>query len=228
MDLDDVMRTTGAARSFTDQPVDDATLHRVLDAARFAPSGGNMQPWRVIVAKDAQVRADIVGLMVPVWREYIAQRMAGSRPFGLTDRGRWPGATIDLAEARAQPVPFPLVDTLHDGVAMLVLLVELRLLAAMDAELDRHGIIGGASIYPFAQNVLLAGRANGLGGVLTTFLARHETAARAVLGAPEGFGVAGVVFLGHVERHPTKLTRRPVESFTTVDRFTGPAFSPTA
>ena len=53
MELDLAMRTTGAVRGFTDAPVDDATLYRVLDRARFAPSGGNRQPWRVIVLEDA-------------------------------------------------------------------------------------------------------------------------------------------------------------------------------
>ena len=56
MELDLAMRTTGAVRSFTDDPVDDATLYRVLDRARFAPSGGNRQPWRVVVVKDPEIR----------------------------------------------------------------------------------------------------------------------------------------------------------------------------
>ncbi len=43
MELYEVMRTTFAAREFTDDPVDDATLYRVLENARFAPSGGNRQ-----------------------------------------------------------------------------------------------------------------------------------------------------------------------------------------
>ena len=40
MDTLEVMRTTFAARDYTDRPLDDATLHRILDHARFAPSGG--------------------------------------------------------------------------------------------------------------------------------------------------------------------------------------------
>ncbi|MFN9906846.1 MAG: nitroreductase family protein, partial [bacterium] len=53
MDLVDGIRGTGAVRAFTDEPVDDHTITRVLDNARFAPSGGNRQPWRVAVVKDA-------------------------------------------------------------------------------------------------------------------------------------------------------------------------------
>ena len=56
MDLIDALRTTGATREFTDDPVDDATLARILDTARFAPSGGNAQSWRVVVVRDPERR----------------------------------------------------------------------------------------------------------------------------------------------------------------------------
>ncbi len=52
MDLIDALRTTGAVREFTGVPVDDATLYRILDTARFAPNGGNRQAWRVVVVQD--------------------------------------------------------------------------------------------------------------------------------------------------------------------------------
>ena len=64
-------RGRGAARAFTDEPVDDATVAALLDDARFAPSGGNRQPWRVAVVKDPAVRASMAGLMRPVWDEYV-------------------------------------------------------------------------------------------------------------------------------------------------------------
>ena len=57
MELYDVMRTTFAARDFTDEPVADATLARILDNARFAPSGGNRQGWKVVVVRDEATRA---------------------------------------------------------------------------------------------------------------------------------------------------------------------------
>ena len=57
MELDDVMRTTFAAREFLDEPVSDATVARILEVARFAPSGGNRQGWRVLVVRDPATRA---------------------------------------------------------------------------------------------------------------------------------------------------------------------------
>ena len=56
MDLYDVMRTTFAAREFTDEPLTDRVLYRILDNARFAPSGGNRQAVRLIVVRDKQTR----------------------------------------------------------------------------------------------------------------------------------------------------------------------------
>src|ERR1700755_132024 len=59
MELIDALRSTGSVREFTDQPVDDDTLARLLDTARFAPSGGNAQAWRVVVVRDPRRRARV-------------------------------------------------------------------------------------------------------------------------------------------------------------------------
>jgi nitroreductase len=66
----------------------------------------------------------------------------------------------------------------------------------------------------------------GLGGVITTVLTREEPAARALLGVPDQFAVAALVVLGYPVHRPTKLRRRPVERFATVDRFDGPPLGP--
>jgi nitroreductase len=224
MDLDVVMRTTGAARAFTDAPVDDATIYRVLDRARFAPSGGNRQPWRVLVVKDAGQRRRIRDLCVLGWREYAAFIEAGEVPFAPGSDGRPNRSTIDLAAARAVPRPAAFVDELDQVPALLVIGAHLPSLAVLDWGLERQSIIGGASVYPFVQNVLLSARNEGLGGVMTSFLARQEEAARAALGFPPEIGLAAVVALGVPEKFPSKLTRRPVEEFATIDRLDGASF----
>ena len=58
MELYDVMRSTPAVREFTDDPLPDDVLGRILDNARFAPSGGNRQGVRVVVLRD---EGDAVG-----------------------------------------------------------------------------------------------------------------------------------------------------------------------
>ena len=111
---------------------------------------------------------------------------------------------------------------------LLVVLADLRALAATDRDLDRYTLIGGASVYPFVWNVLLAARDAGLGGVLTTMLARREPEVLAVLGAPHEFAVAALLALGRPAHQPRSLRRAAVAEFTTRDRFDGAAFGASA
>ena len=168
LDLIETLRGTGAARAFTAEPVDEATIAAVLDDARFAPSGGNRQPWRVCVVRDATARRGLGDLMQPVWDEYLARNAAGVPAFST---GSTPPAG-PIARRRS-----PLIDAIDTVPAVLVVAVDLGLVAIMDGELDRPPVTGGASIYPFCWSILLAARARGLGGVMTTFLARAEPAA---------------------------------------------------
>ena len=52
MELYDVMRTTAAIREFTDDPLPDDVLARILDNARFAPSGGNRQGAHLVLVTE--------------------------------------------------------------------------------------------------------------------------------------------------------------------------------
>src|SRR5829696_1356838 len=83
MELRDALRGTGAVRRFTNAPVDDATVAAVLDDARFAPSGGNRQPWRVAVVRDVTLRRRLADGMRPVWDEYVAASSSGQVPFNV-------------------------------------------------------------------------------------------------------------------------------------------------
>ena len=109
---------------------------------------------------------------------------------------------------------------------LLVLLADLRNLATIDRDLDRYTLVGGASIYPFAWSILLAAHDAGLGGVFTTVAIRQEPELKELLGVPEPVVVAGVLALGYPVHRATKLRRNPVESFATVDRYDGAAFTP--
>ena len=57
----------------------------------------------------------------------------------------------------------------------MLVVADLRALAAVDRDLDRYTLVGGASIYPFCWSVLLAARAEGLGGVMTTMASGART-----------------------------------------------------
>ena len=225
MELRTAMRTTPATREFTDEPVSDAVVYSILETARFAPSGGNRQGWQVVVLQDPEVRARIRDLYVLAWREYMAHVHAGQVPFAPLDGGRWTGPAIDLDEARATPAPMGFADHIDQVPVLLAVVVELSQLAVMDNGLDRQSIVGGASVYPFCHNVLLAARDVGLGGVITTALARQEPAVKDLLGFPDGHALAALVALGHPVREITRLRRQPVEEFTSVDRFDGTPFT---
>lgn len=226
MDLYEVMRTTPATRAFTDEAVPDAVVHRILDHARFAPSGGNRQGWRVVLLRDPGIRRQIRQLYRLGWREYVAHVDAGLVPFAPREHGRWDGPAIDLEAARRVPRPHDFADTVDTVPVLLLLIAKLGSLACVDNGLGRQSIVGGASIYPFGHNILLAARNEGLGGVLTSVLVRQEPAVRALIGIPDDHAIAGLIALGHPVRTVRKLRRRPVEQFTTVDRFDGPAFDP--
>ena len=221
MELSEVMRTTAAVREFEPDPVPDEVLHAVLDDARFAPSGGNRQGWRVAVVADPDLRRRLGELCAPVWGEYLAQGAAGETPFSVVRP-----TAVDLAAAAAAPPPNPLLDDLATAPAVLVVAVDLAALAVTDKDLDRPSVVGGASIYPFCHNLLLAARDRGLAGVMTTFVVRAEAAAGPLLGLPPGHALVAMVVLGRPVHQPTRLRRRPVEEFATVDRFDGPPLRP--
>ena len=216
MDLTLALRANPAVREFTDEPVSDTELAELLDVARFAPSGGNRQPWRVAVVKDPALRRGLADLCKPVWAEYMAIGMTGVTPFAVA--GPQPSVT-DPA-----PMPNPILDEIESIPVVLVVAADLEAVAMMDKDLTRPTLTGGASVYPFVHSLLLAARDRDLGGVLTTFIARAEDAARPLLGLPDTWAIAALVALGHPVRRASKLTRRPVSDWTTVDRFDGPTF----
>jgi nitroreductase len=218
MELYEVMRTTGAVRRFTGDPLPDDVLERILDNARFAPSGGNRQGVRVIAVRDMPTRERLAELSGPGAKRYAAQLANGESPWNpLQPCG------VDDATIQATEVPRNGGGTLLDSEVVLVICVDLSVVAAFDQDLDRIGVISGASVYPFVWNVLLAARNEGFGGVLTTMAVAQEPAVMALLGIPDDYALAALVPLGKPEHQVSKLTRRPVAEFVTRDRFDGAA-----
>jgi nitroreductase len=224
VDLIDALRTTGAVREFLDTGVPDETVYRVLETARFAPNGGNRQAWRVVVVKDPELRRAMRDVYLPGWYEYLAQVRAGLTPWAVvTDRELEREAVAqapDVARSASQG-PGGFAEHFDEVPVMLVLLADFSKLATVDRDAGHYTLVGGASIYPFAWSVLLAARAEGLAGVMTTMVVRDEPAVKRLLAVPDTATVAGVLALGHPVRQPTRLRREPVESFATVDRFDG-------
>lgn len=219
MDLNDVMRTTSAVREFSDDPLPDAVLYRILDNARFAPSGGNRQGTHVTVVRDAYVRQQLAALNVPGARRYFAQSAAGEGPWNpVVPSG------VSAETMAATTVPDQFTEPFRRAAVVLVVTIDLKYVAATDQELDRIGVVGGASVYPLAWNILLAARNEGYGGTLTTMAVPEEVRIRDLLGIPDTHAVAALIPLGKPAKQLSKLRRRPVKDLATRERFDGPPF----
>jgi nitroreductase len=217
VELDEALRTTFAAREFTDDPLPDATLARILDRARFAPSGGNRQGWHVIVVRDRRTREALAELTTPAAKRYAAQREAGESPWNAVEP-----TSVDPAAIERTPVPLHLTEPLLRAAVVLVVCVDLTVVAATDQYLPRVSVVPGASIYPFVWNILLAARALGFGGTITTLVVSQEPKVRELLGIPGHVAVAAVMPLGRPVKQLTSLRRKGVPEFATRERWDGP------
>jgi nitroreductase len=206
MDVFQAMRSAPTSRRFRSDPVPREALARVLDSARFAPSGGNRQGWRVVVVRDAERRAALRDLYLPRWEAYLEQT-GGARVLAEPDG-------FDPARVRMARRADEYAKGLGEVPVHLVVGVRIEDVLATDAELPRQSIVGGASVYPFVQNLLLGLRAEGLGAALTTLLVPAEEEVRRLLEIPQEVALAAHIGVGYrADPWPARLARRPVDEF---------------
>jgi len=215
MDLFEAMRCAPTSRRFKPGPVPREALVRALENARFAPSGGNRQGWRVVVVQDAERRLALRELYVPAWRAYMEQT-GGARMLADPE-------SFDPGRVRMVRRADDYASHLEEVPVHLVVGVRLADLAVTDAQLPRQSIVGGASVYPFVQNLLLGLRAEGLGAALTTLLVPAEAEVRRLLEIPEEIALAAHIGVGYrADPWPQRLARRPVEEFAFTERYGDP------
>ena len=214
IDLYEAMRTLRAVRRLRPDPIPEDVLYRVLEAATWAPTGGNRQAWRIIVVKDP-ARKQRLGelykqIALPYTESYL-ERLAGASE---EERKR--------AERMIRASHY-LVEHFGESPVLLVVCFHPEGLAVTDAKLDRQSVVGGGSIYPAVENLLLACRAEGLGCVLTTLLCMEEPEVRELLGIPDPWGTAAVVPVGYpVLRGHGPISRRSVEELAFADAWGTP------
>lgn len=214
MDLFEAMRCAPTSRRFKPDVVPREVLARVLDAARFAPSGGNRQGWRVVVVEDQERRTALRDLYLPHWRAYIGQT-GGPRAAVEAE-----AAGIDPMRARMMSRADKYAEHLDEVPVHLVVGVRLDDLAVTDAALPRQSIVGGASVYPFVQNVLLGLRAEGLGAAMTTLLVPAEADVKRLLEIPDEIALAAHIGVGYrMDPWPQRLSRRSVADFAFAERY---------
>jgi nitroreductase len=215
MESRDAMRCAPTSRLFSDEPVDVDVLRGVLDDARFAPSGGNRQGWRVVVVRDAERRRALRDLYLPPWNAYMEQT-GGAQILRDPD-------SFDASRVRMVQRADHYAQHLDEVPVHLLVGVQLGDVLATDAQLPRQSIVGGASIYPFVQNVLLGLRSAGLGAALTTLLVPSEAQVKELVGFPDDVALAAHVGVGHrADPWPKRLARKPVDEFAFAERFGEP------
>ena len=205
MELYEVMRTTFACREFTGEPVPQDILHRIIDNARFAPSGGNRQGWRIINVQNAATRARLAELSLPMATRYLLQMQAGESPLNTIH-----SSSVTAQQIAAAEQPDWLVAHIRDAPTLLVVTVDLALVASMDQDLERIGLVSGGSIYPLAWNILLAARNEGYGGTMTTWGVAAEPQIQSLLDIPDHWAIACIMPLGKPVKQLSKLKRKPV------------------
>jgi nitroreductase len=213
------MRTTPAVRDYTGEPLPDDVLERILDNARFAPSGGNRQGARVIVIRDHGTREALAELSIPSARRYIAQLQHGESPWNPLHPPK-----VTSEQIAATEVPPQMTAPLRDAAVVVAVFVDLEVVAAVDQDLDRIGVVSGASVYPLVWNILLAARNEGYGGTITTSAISEEPRVRELLGVPASFALAALLPLGKPRKQLTKLSRATVTELATRERFDGAPF----
>jgi len=216
MELYDVMRTAFAAREFFDEDISNKQISAILENARFAPSGGNRQGWKVVVVRNKETRLALKPLIEPVFRRYLAQVGIGESPWNTVHQ-----TVLTQKQINQQELPEGFVDNLVGAPVLLLVFLDLSVVASFDSEAERVGVISGGSIYPFVWNILLSARNEGLGGTLTTFVGGNEVELRQLLNVPDHYAFSAMIPLGKPVKQLTRLNRNPVESFAVLETFDG-------
>ncbi len=195
-DFFDVILSQRACRAFRPDPLDDDVVERVLQAATFAPSAENRQPWVFVVVRDPERRAAI----------------------GDLNRRAWAGGARSHSEGRLPPTLLHDVDQgAQGGVAGAPVLV----VVGGDTRLGDRRVIA-ASIFPATQNMLLAAGALGLGAALTTLPLVFADELAEIVGFPFEVQPMAVVPLGWPARPLGPPKRLPVADKAYRDTFGSP------
>ena len=194
MTLGETMFTQRAIRRFRPEPIPDADLQDILEAAIRAPNGGNTQPWHFLVIKDPDLRAKLAELYHAAW--WAKRRDQGI--MGPEDIP--PGKNSQRSAMR-----------LADQIGQAPVIVLLCGTA--------QGPAAAASIIPAAQNLLLAARAFGIGGTITTLHADVDERVHKLLGIPETAQVVYCLPLGYPRGTFGSVQRKPLSEVCSYDRW---------
>ena len=218
MDLYEAMSTLRAVRRLRTDPIPEDVLERVFTAATWAPTGGNRQPWRILAVTGPEQKRFLGDLYQARWSQYAANHRAQGAALPDVERGK-----LERTLASGDY----LAEHLHEVPLVAVFCFNPDSMAITDAGQPRPSVVGGGSVYPAVQNLLLAARSEGLGCVLTTLLCLDEPAIRERLGLPEGWYTCAYVPLGYpVGGGHGPISRKPVSELVCRDSWDEPWQAP--
>lgn len=199
-DVFEIMQTTRSMRRLKSDPVPDRMIRRVLEAATWAPSGGNMQGWRFLLIRDPATKQAVGAWYRRAWHEIVGPRYASGGPAPGVSQERF---------ARMLAAAEHLADHIHEAPVWIVPCLA-------NAQPTRTT---GSSVYPAVQNMLLAARALGLGATLTTLYLLFEKEAEAALGLPEGVHSYALIPIGFPAGRFGPVRRVPLAEVVYDDRW---------
>jgi nitroreductase len=208
MDALEAIATTRAIRRYTADPVPDDDLATILWHATRAPSGSNRQPFRFIVLRDSAVAREAKELLGGAGRKMWAAKIEAD---GYRSGS---GSDPTSPKSRLARTMQHYVDN-FDAAPVVVLGCLQRYRRPNPGE--------GASIYPACQNLLLAARALGYGGVLTQWHDMVEPQLRSLLRLPDAAAFAATISLGVPQGRHGPVRRRPVAELVFEDSWDSPA-----
>ena len=195
--LFDALRTQRSIRRFSPDPVPDEAITKIITAATWAPSPGNTQPWYFVVIRDPEVKDRVA--------EYCYQETIVAR-----------SDPVQEARRLNNPGSYQTGEDLMRTMGKVPVLI----LVCVDSQVGPHGPrVGGSTIYPAVQNLMLAARSLGLGTCLTTRYNHFDKEIKELLGIPDDVDTAALIPLGYPgdgERFGGSR-RKPAEEVTFYD-----------
>jgi nitroreductase len=211
VELYDALMTTRAMRRFSDEPVTDEDIGRILAAAVQAPSGGNIQPYQFLVVTDPERKAAIGDIYRRAYDRY--------EPAVLALIPSFKDEKAQRQHERSWAASRHLAETVGDAPAMVLVLMP-RISMTIADDLGAMDVGSPyASVYPAVENLILAARSMGIGTVLTTVFRIYEDEVRAVCAIPDRYEIAALLPLGRPTGTWGVAPRRPAASLTSWNEF---------
>jgi nitroreductase len=218
--LFEAIHTARSLRRLKPDPVPDALLTQVLDAAVRAPTAGNAQNWAFVVIRDPELRRALGAIYREASDIAAAMYAAKGQPAHLT-AGEYRRLMTTGAHLwdHMGDAPVLLVPCLHRPFVPPIESLPPAIRAHYQDEIAYAERIRGASIYPAVQNIILACRALGLGTTITTNHIRCEAKVRALLRLPDDVDSFAMMPIGWPVDPFGPLSRRPMSEVVHADRW---------